>query len=273
MISTCICNQNDNMRLKIKPEYAREWGILPPDKYSQLKESIILGGQKNPIIVDKYGNILDGHNRYKILQELGRQPIFEVRDFENDLSALDFIITSNLYVKESNAYVKIMKANKLRHLSDDKAKLNQQLKLLKKDQKGFQPISAQNFAPIGRISKKIAKLAGVSYRTVEKAKKIEISGSQKQIYDLVEGKRSINEVYLEIRSEEEKKHLVNEAKMINSQLSLTDDKAMLLCGDIRDPDILAKIPDEVADISITDPPYEEKYYHYMNPFLQLSKRS
>ena len=52
---------------KIKPEYASEWGILPPDKYSQLKESIIQSKQLSPIIVDQYGHIVDGHNRYQIL--------------------------------------------------------------------------------------------------------------------------------------------------------------------------------------------------------------
>jgi DNA modification methylase len=109
------------------------------------------------------------------------------------------------------------------------------------------------------VSNEIAKVAGVSYRTVEKANKIEKMGSQKQIEDLVEDKRSINEVFVEIGSEEEKKRLVQEARMINSQLSVPNDKAMLYCGDIQDPDILAKIPDEVADMSITDPPYEEKY--------------
>jgi hypothetical protein len=34
---------------------------------------------------------------------------------------------------------------------------------------------------------------------------------------------------------------------------------MLYCSDIRDLVILTEIPDEVADISITDPRYEEKY--------------
>jgi hypothetical protein len=109
------------------------------------------------------------------------------------------------------------------------------------------------------VSNKIAVVAGVSYRTVEKAEKIEKMGSHQQIQDLVEDERSINEVYLEIKSEQERKGLVQEAIMINTQLSLPDDRAMLYCGDIKDPDILAKIPDEVADISITDPPYGEKY--------------
>lgn len=259
MISTDIGNQNNNIQLKIKPEYAREWGPLPEDKDRQLKESIKSSGQLKPIIVDQDYNIVDGHNRYKILLELGRRPIFEIREFSDELSALEYIITSNLIVKESSTYVKILKAKKIRHIFDEKAKLNQQLKLPQKDQKGFQPVSAQNLALIGRVSKKIAVVAGVSYRTVEKAEKIEKMGSQQQIQDLVDDKRSMNEVYLEIESEQEKKGLVQEAKMINTQLSLPDDRARLYCGDIRDPDILAKIPDEVADISITDPPYEEKY--------------
>ena len=99
----------------------------------------------------------------------------------------------------------------------------------------------------------------MSYRTVEKAEKIHKIGSQKQIQDLIDDKRSINEVYLEIDSEERKEHLLQEARMINSQLCLPDEQAMLYLGDIQDPYILTKIPDNVADISITDPPYEEKY--------------
>jgi hypothetical protein len=51
--------------------------------------------------VDRDGNIVDGQNRYKILQELGIRPDFEVREFTDELSARDFVITSNLYVKES----------------------------------------------------------------------------------------------------------------------------------------------------------------------------
>jgi ParB-like chromosome segregation protein Spo0J len=101
MISAGIDKKNNNIQLKIKPEYANEWGILSDDTYSQLKESIILSGQKNPIIVDRDGNIVDGQNRYKILQELGIRPDFEVREFTDELSARDFGITSNLYVKES----------------------------------------------------------------------------------------------------------------------------------------------------------------------------
>ena len=264
-------DENNNIKIKIKAEYASEWGILTNHKYAELKESIKVSGQLYPIIVDQQGNVVDGHNRYKILQELGRTPQYEVKEFKDELSARDFLISTNLFVKKSSLYVRIAKAEKLRYIFEEKARRVQQLKLSKKDQKGFQPVSAQYFAPNGRVSKKIAKIVGVSYRTVEKAEKIQKIGSQEQIQDLIDDKRSINEVYSEIDSKERKAHLLHEARMINSQLYLPNEKAMLYLGDIQDPHILAKIPDKVADISITDPPYEEKYlslYEALPPIIK-----
>ena len=169
------------------------------------------------------------------------------------------MISANLFIKESSPFVRIRKAERLRYIFEEKAKHNGQLKLPNKGQKGFQPISAQNFALIGRVSKEIGKIANVSYRTVEKAKKIERLGSQKQIEDLINDKKSIHQVSLEIKSEQEKKKLLQEAIKINSKLTLPFDQIMLYYGDIRDPNIQTRIPDEVADVSITDPPYEEKY--------------
>ncbi|MGB0025852.1 MAG: hypothetical protein WBP64_03340, partial [Nitrososphaeraceae archaeon] len=94
--------------------------------------------------------------------ELGIEPIFEVRHFEDESSALDYVISANLFVKESSKYVKIMKAEKLRHIFEEKAKRNEELKLPNKGQKGFQSISAPNFSLIDRVSKQIGNIANVS---------------------------------------------------------------------------------------------------------------
>jgi DNA modification methylase len=59
--------------------------------------------------------------------------------------------------------------------------------------------------------------------------------------------------------QQEKKKLLQEAMKINSQLVLPSDRVTLYYGDIRDPNIQARIPDEVADLTITDPPYGEQY--------------
>ena len=41
-------------------------------------------GQLNPIILDQYGNVVDGHNRLKILTDLRIEPIFQVKHFKDD---------------------------------------------------------------------------------------------------------------------------------------------------------------------------------------------
>jgi hypothetical protein len=107
-----------------------------------------------------------------------------------------------------------MKAEKLRHTFEEKARRNEKLKLPNKGQKGFQSISAQNLASIGRVSKQIGKIANLSYRTVEKAEKIQKLGSHKQLKDLINDKKSIHKVYCEIDSEQAKKRLVLEDRVL-----------------------------------------------------------
>ena len=96
--------------------------------------------------------------------------------------------------------------------SKKKLGLNEQLKRPNKGQKEFQLINAKNFARIERVSKQIGQIANVSYRTVEKAEKIEKLGSPKQIEDLINNKKSINKVYLEIESEQEKNEISTRGK-------------------------------------------------------------
>ena len=64
-----------------------------------------------------------------------------------------------------------MKAEKLRHIFEKKAKRNEELKLPNKGQKGFQSISAQNFASIGRVSIQIGKITNLSYPQLKRPKK------------------------------------------------------------------------------------------------------
>ena len=82
-------------------------------------------------------------------------------------------------MSESSPFVRIRKAERLRYIFEEKVKHNGQLKLPNKGQKGFQPINAQNFSPIERVSKQLGKIANVSYRTVEKTEKIEKVGIPK----------------------------------------------------------------------------------------------
>ena len=94
--------------LHVDEEYR---SLLPPLSQREseaLKRSIREDGLHFPIIVNKRGVVLDGHNRLKVCRELGIKPRFEVRDFSNDrLQEKKFVIVSNLRRRHLNDFQKI----------------------------------------------------------------------------------------------------------------------------------------------------------------------
>jgi ParB-like chromosome segregation protein Spo0J len=63
-----------NLELKINPEYAKLVPALTEQEYNGLKRSIQNHGLHETIKVNKKDEILDGHHRFKICNELGRNP-------------------------------------------------------------------------------------------------------------------------------------------------------------------------------------------------------
>jgi ParB-like chromosome segregation protein Spo0J len=94
--------------LKVDEEYR---SLLPPlshPEFEALKRSVREDGLHYPIIVNKLGVVLDGHNRLKVCRELRMKPRFEVRDFSNDrLREEKFVIVSNLTRRHLNDFQKI----------------------------------------------------------------------------------------------------------------------------------------------------------------------
>lgn len=73
--------------------YADRFPMLPEDELQRLAEDIRENGQRNPIMVDIDGLILDGRNRLAACQMLGIEPDFEVCGFE-DVAA--YILSANV---------------------------------------------------------------------------------------------------------------------------------------------------------------------------------
>jgi ParB-like chromosome segregation protein Spo0J len=94
--------------LKINEEYR---SLLPPlsePESDALKRSIKEDGLHYPIIANKHGIVLDGHNRLKLCRELGIKPRFEIRDFSDDrLREKKFVIVTNLRRRHLNDFQKI----------------------------------------------------------------------------------------------------------------------------------------------------------------------
>lgn len=100
-------SKNDiKLHLTISPEYS---ALVPPLSkwdYEILKQSIKEHGQDNPIVINEKGVILDGHNRFRICQELGIQPRTEVRSFKNKSEEKDFVVRTNLDRRQMSEFEK-----------------------------------------------------------------------------------------------------------------------------------------------------------------------
>ena len=85
-------------------------GMVPRpshDEYNALRESIQINGQQEPLILNSKGEILDGHTRFEILQNLGREPQYTIKSFDDRQKELAYIVECNLIRRQLNAFQKI----------------------------------------------------------------------------------------------------------------------------------------------------------------------
>ena len=95
------------MTIRVKEEYQALLPTLPKEEYASLKASISQDGLHFPIVVNKEGFILDGHNRFKICNELDIKPRFEEKNFENPLLEKRFVIEANLKRRHLTIFQKV----------------------------------------------------------------------------------------------------------------------------------------------------------------------
>ncbi len=73
------------MSLRINPEYEKMLPRMTEEEFVQLKASIYEEGQHYAIIANEDLEVLDGHHRFRACIELGIEPDFEVRKFDDKL--------------------------------------------------------------------------------------------------------------------------------------------------------------------------------------------
>ena len=94
--------------LKINHHY---WDLVPrptTEEFTCLQSSIILEGQKDPIVINKKNVVLDGHTRYEILQNLGVKEVnVRIQNFATPEEEELYVIASNTNRRQLNAFQKI----------------------------------------------------------------------------------------------------------------------------------------------------------------------
>lgn len=191
------------MSLRINPEYDKLLPRMSEQEFAELKASIQSEGQHYPIIVNEDLEVLDGHHRYRACTELGIEPDFEVRRFDDKLIEKKFVIEANIRRRHLTNFQLVELAVPLLEIEKTLAKKRQ--KQGGKDgrdfQLGFAPDDAEPKSK-AKATEAVAKKVGVSTRTFERGKMILEKASEDDKQKLREGKASISKVYSEIVSTE-----------------------------------------------------------------------
>lgn len=239
------------MEIKINAEYEKLLPKLTGEEYEALKASLARDGQLYPIIVNKKGVILDGHNRYHALMDLSKDIKMDIKDFDDPLEEKRFVIEVNL---------------KRRHLTlFQKAELGMALMDVEKAMAKARS-KAGTPTPIGvrdgEVSEIIAEKVGMGQGTFDRAKAVMDMASEKAKEKLRHDDWSINYAHEgykaidEVDDKEKKKELkkaFEEDKISTPQLIDMKNKTNLAKELIE-----SRAPaDQKKAISAK---YEEKFY-------------
>jgi hypothetical protein len=187
------------MSLSVNPDYEKLMPRMSEEEFAELKESIQSEGQHYPIVANENLEVLDGHHRLRACVELGVEPDFEVRKFEDKLLEKKFVIEANLRRRHLNNFQLVELGVPLLEIEKEIAKRRKILggKYGRNIQLGLAPNDAK---PVfkGKATATVAKRIGVSTRTLERGKKILEKANEEDKEQLREGKASISGVYSKI---------------------------------------------------------------------------
>jgi hypothetical protein len=167
---------------------------------------------------------LDGHHRYKVCQELGIKPHYNVKEFKDEFHEKLFVIDCNIKRRQLNNFQRVKLALKSKSIKEEIAWKNSQSNL--KQNSSYLPTdrnltvdsssnnnsadasdsdsNSSNGKAGGRVDEQIGEIADVSRDTVRKVEKIlqYIPEESEIMQKLRSGEMSINEAHELIIKEE-----------------------------------------------------------------------
>jgi len=179
--------------------------LIPPltdDEYKQLEANIIAEGCRDPLVL-WIDTLLDGHNRYRICMQHEIDFDTVQKDLPDRQAALEWIILNQFGRRNLTVYQRSALALRLKPIFEEKAKERQ------KEHGGTAPGKTlpQNSAEVFKNNHKnetrehLAKVAGVSHDTIDRADVIQREGTPEQIERAKKGGKgnSVSSIYEEIR--------------------------------------------------------------------------
>lgn len=143
-----------------------------------MKLSIQTEGQHFPIVINEMSEILDGHHRYRVCQELGIEPKVEKRVFSDKLLEKKFVIEANLRRRQLTDFEKAEFGLLLMEIEAERAKQRQGTRtdLTSGTSGSNEPKVTEDS---GRARDVVARQIGLSSTTFQRALTIIEKGSEK----------------------------------------------------------------------------------------------
>jgi len=186
-------SKKSKFKLRIKEEYRKLLPPLSPAEYEALKNSIKINGLLNPIDVNPEGIILDGIHRYRACTELGIQPKYTIKKFDDPLEEKKFVIEANLMRRQLTTFQRIEASLPLIEIERE---------LAKKRMLAGNPIP--NLGK-GRTTEIVAEKIGISHGLLEMALWLIKNAPKEELDKLRSGEKSISRLYRELKNSAKKK--------------------------------------------------------------------
>lgn len=200
--------------LKINPRFEKFSPKKKPDEIEELKNSLKKKGYVGSPILTWHGFIVDGHNRYKMCQELGIKidleknvEELELGDFSEEIDAMDWMLTHQLSSKNLSPGEKLAMMDEFKEevrLENEKRK-NDGSKLGGNVKNGNVPslqLEGDHKKRNNYTDNQIAKKAGVGVGTVARYNKVMNSNEEDLKEQVKTGQVTVNKAYEEVRKRE-----------------------------------------------------------------------
>lgn len=199
MLQVKRCESN----LTISQEFKSLITSLSYSEFGQLTNSIKENGCISPIIVwGSQNTIVDGHNRYEICTKLNIHYDVSNLEFNSESEAKIWIIKNQFGRRNLSNYEKSILALKMNDIIEEEA-LKKRDSCLKQNVETDNQISDRMKVKIEiNTNKTLSRIAGVSHDTIARVKKIEQCADKETKKLLLSEKKSINQVYNEIKQKE-----------------------------------------------------------------------
>lgn len=250
------------MEYRIDPELNKVLPKLSDEDYKALEQSLLREGYKGaPIMV--WGDIIvDGHNRYEICNK--HNIPYEVKsiEFENKEEAIIWMVRQQLGRRSLTPLQRIQIVNKYRPFYKEKAKKNKSLN------GGNKKAELENSTtPIPKEEKvdvraELAKDANVSSNTYSKGMKILESGNEELINETINGQKSINKAFNELKKS------ADAGKTINAS---DPDSELKNLKEVQRKEAAQKIKEAREEYGIESPEYENAKAEQLNVEVRINE--